>query len=89
MLIILADTYAHLNHERLARRYLEDALVSDPDRAETMFRAAELYEMLADRELALKWIGEALRNGLAREELEHSAALEALRSDPRFQEVLQ
>jgi tetratricopeptide (TPR) repeat protein/TolB-like protein/tRNA A-37 threonylcarbamoyl transferase component Bud32 len=87
LLIQLADAYSMLNQAQRARDLLRQALKLSPDSAEEMFQASVVYEQLADRKLALLWLGKAVQHGFSRDVIEKSPSLARLRSDPGYQSL--
>jgi hypothetical protein len=53
-----------------------------------MFRIADTYEQIGERDLALQWIQTAIKNGYSLAEIEHNPGLFNLRSDARFRDFL-
>jgi hypothetical protein len=67
-----------------ARGLLGEALALDGKDATVTRLAAGAYEQIGDRAAALRWLGEALRGGYPRDQIEKDPGLEALRADPRY-----
>ena len=88
LLIRLADAYSNLDQSQRARELLRQGLALAPDDGFDMFQAAEIYEQLRDRKLALQWVGKAINAGYSRDLIEKSPTLAQLRRDPRFQALL-
>jgi tetratricopeptide (TPR) repeat protein len=84
LLILLADAYSNLDQGQHARELLKQALALAPDAPDDMFQASVVYEQLRDRELALHWIGKAVKGGYSRDLIARDPALAQLRLDPRF-----
>jgi serine/threonine-protein kinase len=78
----LATFYAQdkLNQKAAAR--IRTSLALTPDDPGVLSNVAEAYELMGDREQALKYIEMALRNGYALDDIDPS--LQALTADPRF-----
>ncbi len=87
LLYRLVRLYLTLEQPRQARPILEHALSIEPDHTGLMVEAGRLYEQLDDRETALGWIEKALQNGHAYDDIEEDSAFDALRADPRFQQI--
>jgi serine/threonine-protein kinase len=84
LLLRMADCDSMLGRGEEARRLIERALALAPKDVESMFKAGVVYEQLGDRARALDWIGKALAGGYARDAVERSLSLTALRADPRY-----
>jgi serine/threonine protein kinase/tetratricopeptide (TPR) repeat protein/TolB-like protein len=84
LLMRLADCYVMLGRSKAARDSATAALELAPADVALMAAAAEVYEQLHDRSLALAWASKALANGYSRQLLESTPALAELRRDPRF-----
>jgi serine/threonine-protein kinase len=56
---------------------------------EVMFRIADTYEQIGERDLALQWIKLSLDKGFSLAEIENNPGLSELRSDKRFRGFLQ
>ena len=87
LLLDIADCYSMLGETRRAGNLLQQALNPAPDNAGMMFDAGVIYEQLGNRELALEWVGKALRAGYSRDLVERSPSLAQLRTDPRFEKL--
>jgi serine/threonine-protein kinase len=88
LLILLADAYSYLNQPLRARELLRQGLTLAPDDVPNMFQASAIYERLGNRNLALQWIGMAIKGGFSRDLIEKEPTLAQLRLDPRFQNLL-
>jgi len=84
LLVVLADTNAHLGQEARARSLASEALRLAPDDGEVLFRVACLYELLGERGRSLSFIERALQRGYSADAVARSPDLEAVRADPRF-----
>jgi tetratricopeptide (TPR) repeat protein len=89
VVINLAQYYAMLQKSDTALFFLGQALALAPKDNKTMFRAAEIYEHLGNRSLALRYVKVALESGYSKKQIERSLDLRELHSDSRFQEILQ
>lgn len=85
LLTHLASYYTELDELGRARELVAEALQLAPDDIEVMFQAGHTYEVLDERELALKWIGRALEGGYSRAQVENTPALRGLCADERYQ----
>ena len=86
VMLYLASTHAHLDEPEESRRLLAEAIELAAGHVELLFRAGEIYELIGDREEAIRWVGAAIRNGYPRQLFEQSEILEDLREDPRWQD---
>jgi tetratricopeptide (TPR) repeat protein len=87
LLVELADCHAYLENAPRARELLKRALALAPDDVEVQYAAAAAYELLGERELALRWIRRALDSGYPLARVEGDPGLAALRSDPGFPRI--
>jgi tetratricopeptide (TPR) repeat protein len=83
-LIVLADCYSLLKEPGRARPVAAEALRIGPVNSDIARIAAGVYEQLGDRAEALRWIGESLKMGYPREEIERDPTYTKLRTDPRY-----
>jgi serine/threonine protein kinase/tetratricopeptide (TPR) repeat protein len=80
---------AHLGHRQKAQKFILQALESAHDAdSETLFTAALVYEIIGSREEAITELSKAMKAGFSMEDMKREPELLALRSDPRFQQVL-
>lgn len=80
--------HAMSGDERTSRRMIQygDSVASDePD---VLFAIGDAYELFGERELALRYIGNAIRHGYALSEVERTPNLADLRSDPLFKQMI-
>ncbi|WP_371193489.1 tetratricopeptide repeat protein [Glaciecola sp. SC05] len=82
----LALYYAKTKQATLALQRLRTATILAPDSSEILSAAAEAYEMLGQRDEAVKLILLAIEHGHSREHLLLSPELKELVNDPRLQE---
>ena len=76
-------------HEK-ARAFLQQLVDLEPDILDVIICIGTTYEILGERELALKWIEKALeKEDESLKEIEHLPELRELRADDRFQLLLQ
>jgi serine/threonine-protein kinase len=88
---VLADLSgycARLGERRKALSLIKRALHLGRDNVLVMAFAGLTYEETGQRELALKWLGQALQNGYALSEIEHEPGLRKLLKDGRFQAMV-
>ena len=83
----LATYEVSLGERAAALRDAGRALRTSPGDGQVLFRAALVYEQTGLRERALSTLRSALAGGFAKEEIEKAPPLEALRHDPRYQEL--
>jgi serine/threonine-protein kinase len=83
----LALYYAMMGDRNKALDLVRQALDSAPQDVNVMYRAAQTYEQLGQRDPALEWIGKALANGYPRTAIDRSPGLRELRKDSRFQSL--
>ena len=71
-------------------KWLDRALEIEPDSPGIFYNTACVFALLGKSEKAIDCLRQALKFGFARKEwIEHDSDLESLRSDSRFQELLQ
>jgi serine/threonine-protein kinase len=81
----LAEYYASLGEPARARPLMEQALKLDPKNHQILFQAAVLHEVyLKQRDAALQFLAEAVRQNHPWPEIERAPGLKDLRTDPRF-----
>jgi tetratricopeptide (TPR) repeat protein/predicted Ser/Thr protein kinase len=79
---------AKLGKREEALRRIESALVLAPANGATLYQATLVYEVLADRPVALKCLKAALEHGYSKEWVQRDPDLQKLREDPNFQSVV-
>jgi len=84
VLVELADCAAMLGQKPRAIALAEEALRLAPGDADVQYMAADVYEVLGNRQEALRLLGLALRGGRQRVDLERSPSFARLRTDPRY-----
>lgn len=84
----LALYYAKTQRKELALQRLETAIVLSPESANIIAAAAEAYELLGQRDNAVKLARKALDLGYSREQLQRNTELTELLTDPRMQASL-
>jgi len=89
ILLYLASAHAALDQPERARELLGDVLEVAGSDMELLYRAGFIYELIGEREAAIRWVSEALRRGWSRESFDRSPELEDLRADPRFVEAME
>jgi tetratricopeptide (TPR) repeat protein len=82
----LALYYAKTKQADLALQRLETALALAPESAEILANAAEAYELIGQRDQAVKFARKALALGFSRYLLQHNPELSELLSDPAMQD---
>jgi serine/threonine-protein kinase len=88
-MLALADCYSILGSSGKARQLMDRALKNPPSDAESMFRAAEVYVQLGDRDAAFAWLEKAVQAGYSVAEIERDPTWNDLRTDPRYQRLVQ
>jgi adenylate cyclase len=80
---------ARLGLRDKSREFAERALVARPDAFSTFYNVACAYSVLGDRDDALEMLDRAVRDGRGNLEwIEHDPDFDSLRSDPRFEAIL-
>ncbi len=87
LLCLLAGYHASIDNDDVARALTEEALELAPDDVEILFQAGHNYEVVDDRDEALRWIGEALERGYSRKQCERTPGLRGLCTDERYREL--
>ena len=80
----LAACYVRVGERTQAEALTVEATGLDPANPDVAFDAANLYEDLGNRAMALRWLDRALRAGYSRAVVERSPTLARLRTDPRY-----
>jgi tetratricopeptide (TPR) repeat protein len=80
----LGSYYASLGDAAKSIPLVKQALSLEPENPGVLFRAAESFEILHDRDQALHWIRKAVDRGFSLGYINRSPELAGLRSDPRF-----
>jgi serine/threonine protein kinase/tetratricopeptide (TPR) repeat protein len=86
---VLAYCHAMLGERKPAFTYLQTGLKLAPDDSEMRFQAALVYNRFDQTSLALSWLKSALASGLSVAVVRDTPNFDSLRSDPRFQELVQ
>jgi serine/threonine protein kinase/Tfp pilus assembly protein PilF len=84
----LAECYAEIGEDSKAVAYVEQLLQIAPSNMVYWVSVGFVYEAVGKRDLALEWIGKALRSGYPYEQIKRLPELQGLLADPRFEEVL-
>jgi tetratricopeptide (TPR) repeat protein len=84
VIIDVADCLSMLGDKARALSLTADALARMPKDPEVQYTAADIYETLGERDLALRHLELALRAGYQRTQLETSPSFANLRDDPRY-----
>ena len=80
--------YAVLGVGDSAATYLERALRQSAVGSETLLTAAQIHEMLGDRDRALDYLRQAVEAGYQRSEIELDPVFAELRGDVRYADVM-
>ncbi|MFL7871901.1 MAG: tetratricopeptide repeat protein [Anaerolineales bacterium] len=81
----LALYYAKTEQTELALQRLETSITLAPESGEILAAAAEVYEIMGQRDEAVEFVQKALALGLSRKQLLRNPDLTALLTDPRVQ----
>jgi tetratricopeptide (TPR) repeat protein len=84
----LASYCAVMGDRSESERLLNRIVSLGPADPIMIFRIAETYEQLGERDLALDWIEKALRGGAPAVKVRRYPGLRDLRADPRYRELL-
>ena len=85
---VLAYCSAMLGEQQQALYYLHEGLRATPDDSETRFKAALIYTQFGDATQGIEWLKKALNAGFSPTIVRDTPNLDALRPDPRFQELI-
>jgi Flp pilus assembly protein TadD len=88
-LVGLAVSHARIGQADSARVALQRLAGLAQIRPGILHDMAVVYEILGDRDRALEYIEQGLRQGLQRADVDASPDLDALRADPRYRALLQ
>jgi len=80
---------AHLGRAEEAESFISRAMVASPNNSDTLFTAALVYEIIGNREKALRQLDLAAKAGFSLEEIEKEPELRKLQADPRYRRWLQ
>ena len=80
----LAGFYIELRDTANTVMLINKAVEKGSQNLSVMYNAAVVYEHLGDRDKALKWIVNAIKNGYSRSEIEHQPELKNLTEDARY-----
>jgi tetratricopeptide (TPR) repeat protein len=83
----LASYYGMLGDRAQSLSHLNQVISQDPSAPDVMFRVAETYEQMGDRDNALIWVEKALANGYPPAHLDRYPGLKDLRNDDRFRRL--
>lgn len=86
---VLAYCHAMLGERKPALDYLQAGLKLTPQDSEMRFKAALVYNQFADTGRTLTWLKNALASGLSMAAVRDTPNFDSLRSDPRFQRLLE
>jgi serine/threonine protein kinase/Flp pilus assembly protein TadD len=84
LLASLGSYYASVGNAGKSVPLLRQAVALEPDSPQVLFRAGEGYELLHQRDEALRWIGKAVEHGFSLAYINRSPELADLRADSRF-----
>jgi eukaryotic-like serine/threonine-protein kinase len=86
---VLAYCHAMLAERKPALDYLQRGLKLASQDSEMRFKAALVYNQFAETSVALNWLRSAVASGLSITVIRDTPNFDSLRSDPRFQELIQ
>jgi serine/threonine-protein kinase len=86
--IALADCYSMTDQKAKAEAVLKKALAGPDVSAEQAYRAASIYEQLGQRERALQWLEQSLKQGYSITEVENDPTLALLRNEPEYKKLV-
>jgi tetratricopeptide (TPR) repeat protein len=89
VVINLASYYAEIGTPEDALELVRRATEIAPEDAYVALHAGHTYEVLGERDMALRWIERALAFGYSREEIEDTPALRELCTDARYRSLVQ
>ncbi|UCF64565.1 MAG: protein kinase [bacterium] len=84
----LAGYHASIGNNNEAVELVQVLIGQKPENVETYFRIGEVFEMLGQREEALRWIEKALKEGFSRKMIEASPGLKNLREDKEYSQII-
>ncbi len=87
LLVNLAGYYAALDSVRRSRELLNIVIGQRPTDVNVLYVIGTVYETLANRKEALRWIGMAIEKGYTIQEINANPELRELRKDPGFTEL--
>jgi tetratricopeptide (TPR) repeat protein len=85
---LLAGYRAMLGEKEKALSELDRALASGRPDKDLLFNAAEVYNQVGEKAVALEWLAKALSAGYSTYVVNHAPALNNLHNDPRYQQLL-
>jgi tetratricopeptide (TPR) repeat protein len=84
----LANYHAMINDRANALKYVNQSLEQSKFDKDALFSAAQIYNDLGDKGLALEWLGKALRAGYSPGMVSQQPDLDNLHGDARFEDLL-
>lgn len=84
----VAQYYAMLGYRREALSYVDRSLQLGHRNKDLLFNAALVYDQLGESGVALEWLEKSLAAGFSLQTVRDAPALDNLRSNPRFQELM-
>jgi serine/threonine protein kinase/Flp pilus assembly protein TadD len=88
LLAALGGYYAAVGKPSLSPPLLRQAVALQPDDPDVLFRAGEGYEIIHQRDPAIRLVARSIALGYHVSELNRSPELASLRADPKFQQAL-
>jgi eukaryotic-like serine/threonine-protein kinase len=87
-LAFIADYYAMMNQEQMAREEMTRALEIAPTDADVLFRAAILYNHFGDTDKTLAFLSKSVAAGYSRTVIRDTPDFDHLKDDPHFHALL-
>jgi Flp pilus assembly protein TadD len=83
----LAEFYSDVGRKQDARTTALKALTLAPDDRNVLRRLVFMYELLGDRQQALKILSQAVKQNAQLTEIKYSPEMKSLREDARYQQI--
>jgi serine/threonine-protein kinase len=87
--VMIANYRAMLGERSPAMSHLQEALSLSPKQPEYMLIAAVVHNRFGEKHEALDWLEKAVKAGYSRAEIQASPELDTLRSEIKFQQIIQ
>jgi len=72
----------------MAKTLVEQVIALNPSDLEDLFRIAEIYQQLGERELALHWLSIVISKGYSLTRIYKNPLFSDIRSDQRFRQII-
>ncbi len=83
----LAGYYADIGRNAEARTMIAQAIALGPRDGAILGHAAMVAELLGEREKAMKYLKQAIRNGYVPTDIDYSPEMKSFREDPRYKQI--